>query len=60
MFFRDPCRGVIKGQGRLLELVNQPSHQRGSCIRTITARAQLKKKKESLVVSVKGLDAKTN
>jgi hypothetical protein len=34
-----------------------PSRQRGYYIRTITARAQLKKKK---FVSLKELDAKTN
>jgi hypothetical protein len=34
-----------------------PSRQRGCYIRTITARVQLK---NSLVVSLKGLDAKTN
>jgi hypothetical protein len=36
---------------------NPSSRQRGCYIRTITARVQLKK--ESLVVILKGLDAKT-
>jgi hypothetical protein len=42
------------------EEFNPISRQRGCYLRNITAKGSTEKKKESLVVCQKGLDAKTN
>jgi hypothetical protein len=58
-FFNKRAECTLHGRPSIFITENPSSLQRGCYIRTNNARVQLEKKK-SLVVGIKGLDAKTN